>query len=214
MLTYSSTTHDSVVPDNFIYLTEVIPNIRFDLRYYSDDNFVGQPIPGYQSNVMIVTLQAAMALKKVQVDLAYGNFSLKIFDGYRPQQAVDYFVRWAGDTDDERMKELYYPNVEKDELFPKGFLVEQSSHSRGSTVDVTIISNENGSELDMGTPFDLFDQKSWPSDTTVTKEQRANRMLLRTVMSKHGFIGLDEEWWHFTLRDEPYPDTYFDFPVK
>jgi D-alanyl-D-alanine dipeptidase len=112
------------------------------------------------------------------------------------------------------MKELYYPNVEKFDLFPKGFLVEQSSHSRGSTVDVTIISNEDGSELDMGTPFDMFDLKSWPSDTTVTKEQRANRMLLRSAMSKHGFVGLEEEWWHFTLFNEPYPDTYFDFPVK
>lgn len=214
MFAYTSTTHSHDVPDNFIYLTEVIPNIRFDLRYYSDDNFVGQPIPGYESNVMILTLQAAMALKNVQQDLAYGNFSLKVFDGYRPQKAVDYFVRWAADSEDERMKEAYYPNVEKHELFPRGFLVEQSSHSRGSTVDLTIISNEDGSELDMGTPFDLFDMKSWPSDTTVSKEQRANRMLLRSVMSKHGFMGLEEEWWHFTLRDEPYPDTYFDFPVK
>jgi len=214
MFAYSSTTHAQDVPDNFIYLTEMIPNIRFDLRYYSDDNFVGQPIPGYESNVIIVTLEAATALKKVQQDLSYGNFSLKIFDGYRPQKAVDYFVRWASDPEDERMKAQYYPHVDKDELIPRGFIAEQSSHSRGSTVDATIISNSDGSELDMGTPFDLFDQKSWPSDTTVTKEQRANRMLLRSVMSKHGFIGLEEEWWHFTLRDEPYPDRYFDFPVK
>ena len=211
---YSSNTHDTEVPDNFIYLKEVIPHIRFDLRYYSDDNFVGQPIPGYESNVLIVTLQAAMALKKVQQDLAYSNFALKIFDAYRPQRAVDYFIRWANDPEDERMKEAYYPNVEKDELIPKGFIAEQSSHSRGSTVDCTIISREDSSELDMGTHFDLFDQKSWPSDTTVTTQQRANRQLLRIVMSKHGFLGLEEEWWHFTLRDEPFPDTYFDFPVK
>lgn len=214
MFSYSSITHSQEVPDNFIYLTEVIPYVEFDLRYYSDENFIGQPIPGYQSNVLIVTLQAAMALKKVQQDLSYSNFALKIFDAYRPQQAVDYFIRWANDPDDERMKGIYYPNVEKDELIPRGFIAEKSSHSRGSTVDLTIISLEDGRELDMGTPFDLFDQKSWPSDTTVTVQQRANRQLLRTVMSKHGFMGLEEEWWHFTLRDEPYPDTYFDFPVK
>jgi len=214
MFSYSSTTHAQDVPDNFIYLTEVIPYIAYDLRYYSDDNFIGQPVPGYQGNVVIVTLQAAMALKKVQQDLAYSNFALKIFDAYRPQKAADYFVRWANDPEDERMKAVYYPNVDKDELIPKGFIAAQSSHSRGSTVDVTIISLENGKELDMGTPFDLFDQKSWPSDTTVTVQQRANRQLLRSVMSKHGFVGLEEEWWHFTLFEEPYPDTYFDFPVK
>ncbi|MGA0936098.1 MAG: M15 family metallopeptidase [Pseudohongiellaceae bacterium] len=214
MYSYSSTTHAQDVPDNFIYLTEVIPYVEFDLRYYSDNNFIGQSIPGYHGNALIVSLQAAIALKKVQQDLAYSNFALKFFDAYRPQQAVDYFVRWANDPDDIRMKAQYYPNVDKDELIPKGFIAAKSSHSRGSTVDVTIISLENGQELDMGTPFDLFDQKSWPSDTTVSVQQRANRQLLRSVMSKHGFAGLEEEWWHFTLFDEPYPDTYFDFPVK
>ena len=214
MYLYSSTTHAQDVPDNFIYLAEVIPYVEFDLRYYSDNNFIGQPIPGYHGNALIVSLQAAIALKKVQQDLAYSNFALKFFDAYRPQQAVDYFVRWANDPDDIRMKAQYYPNVDKDELIPKGFIAAKSSHSRGSTVDVTIISLENGQELDMGTPFDLFDQKSWPSDTTVSVQQRANRQLLRSVMSKHGFAGLEEEWWHFTLFDEPYPDTYFDFPVK
>jgi len=214
MYSYSSTTHAQDVPDNFIYLTEVIPYVEFDLRYYSDNNFIGQPIPGYHGNALIVSLQSAIALKKVQQDLAYSNFALKFFDAYRPQQAVDYFVRWANDPDDIRMKAQYYPNVDKDELIPKGFIAAKSSHSRGSTVDVTIISLENGQELDMGTPFDLFDQKSWPSDTTVSVQQRANRQLLRSVMSKHGFAGLEEEWWHFTLFDEPYPDTYFDFPVK
>lgn len=214
MFAYSSITHAQDVPDNFIYLTEVIPHVEFDLRYFSDENFIGQPIPGYQSNVLITTLQAAMALKKVQQDLAYSHFALKFFDAYRPQRAVDFFVRWANDPDDIRMKDIYYPHMDKDELIPRGFIVEQSSHSRGSTVDVTIISLEDGRELDMGTPFDLFDQKSWPSDTTVTTQQRANRQLLRIAMSKYGFMGLEEEWWHFTLRDEPYPDTYFDFPVK
>ena len=214
MYSYSSTTHAQDVPDNFIYLTEVIPYVEFDLRYYSDNNFIGQPIPGYHGNALIVSLQSAIALKKVQQDLAYSNFALKFFDAYRPQQAVDYFVRWANDPDDIRMKAQYYPNVDKDELIPKGFIAAKSSHSRGSTVDVTIISLENGQELDMGTPFDLFDQKSWPSDTTVSVQQCANRQLLRSVMSKHGFAGLEEEWWHFTLFDEPYPDTYFDFPVK
>ena len=138
MFSYSSITHSQEVPDNFIYLTEVIPYVEFDLRYYSDENFIGQPIPGYQSNVLVVTLQAAMALKKVQQDLSYSNFALKIFDAYRPQRAVDYFIRWANDPDDERMKDIYYPNVEKDELIPRGFIAEKSSHSRGSTVDLLI----------------------------------------------------------------------------
>jgi len=214
MLAYSSNTHAQDVPDNFIYLKEVIPHMHFDLRYFSDDNFIGQRIPGYESNVFIVTLQAAMALKKVEQELSYAHLVLKYFDGYRPQCAVDHFIRWANDADDTRMKEIYYPNVDKSELIPRGFIVEKSSHSRGSTVDVTIIALDTGEELDMGTPFDLFDQKSWPSDTQVTVQQRSNRMLLRTAMMKHGFLGLEEEWWHFTLRDEPYPDTYFDFPVK
>jgi len=163
MYSYSSTTHAQDVPDNFIYLAEVIPYVEFDLRYYSDNNFIGQPIPGYHGNALIVSLQSAIALKKVQQDLAYSNFALKFFDAYRPQQAVDYFVRWANDPDDIRMKAQYYPNVDKDELIPKGFIAAKSSHSRGSTVDVTIISLENGQELDMGTPFDLFDQKSGPA---------------------------------------------------
>jgi len=214
MLAYSSNTHAQDVPDNFIYLKEVIPHMHFDLRYFSYDNFIGQRIPGYESNVFIVTLQAAMALKKVEQELSYAHLALKYFDGYRPQCAVDHFIRWANDADDTRMKEIYYPNVDKSELIPRGFIVEKSSHSRGSTVDVTIIALDTGEELDMGTPFDLFDQKSWPSDTQVTVQQRSNRMLLRTAMMKHGFLGLEEEWWHFTLRDEPYPDTYFDFPVK
>jgi D-alanyl-D-alanine dipeptidase len=214
MFSYSSITHAHDVPDNFIYLTEVIPHLEFDLRYYSEENFIGQPIPGYQSNVLIVTLQAALAMKKVQQDLSYSNFALKIFDAYRPQRAVDFFIRWASDPNDKRFKDIYYPNLGKVELIPRGFIAEKSSHSRGSTVDLTIISLEDGRELDMGTPFDLFDQKSRASDTTVTVQQRANRQLLRSVMSQHGFMGLEQEWWHFTLRDEPYPDTYFDFPVK
>ena len=214
MLAYSSINHNSEVPDNFVYVTDVIKGIRFDLRYYSDDNFVGQPIPGYGSNVLILTLQAAMALKKVQQELAYGNFALKVFDAYRPQRAVDFFTRWADDDEDERMKQIYYPNEEKSELIPKGFIAAQSAHSRGSTVDLTIYSMEDGLDLDMGTPFDFFDQKSWPSNTMVTTQQRANRQLLRTIMGKYGFGGVEEEWWHFTLLDEPYPDTYFDFPVK
>ena len=214
MLSYSSIEHHSEVPDNFIYVREVIPDLAVDLKYFDLDNFVGDRVPGYEANRFILTLEASAALKKVQQDLRYGGLALKVFDGYRPQCAVDYFIQWAHDTNDLRTKAQYYPNIDKERIFPEGYLVEKSSHSRGSTVDLTLIDLASGQELDMGTPFDFFDLASWPSSTEVTLQQRANRMLLRSVMNKQGFVGVDEEWWHFTLRDEPYPDTYFGFPVK
>jgi D-alanyl-D-alanine dipeptidase len=214
MLSFSAIHHHDEVPDNFIYLREVIHDIAVDLKYCSDNNFTGSRVPGYDTERLIVTLEAAMALKKVQQELLYGNLALKIFDAYRPQRAVDHFIAWAHDEADTCTKAIYYPNVDKSRIFPEGYLVEKSSHSRGSTVDLTLIDKSTGEELDMGTPFDFFDLLSWPSSLEVSLQQRANRMLLHNVMQRHGFAGVEEEWWHFTLKNEPWPDTYFDFPVR
>jgi D-alanyl-D-alanine dipeptidase len=214
MLSFSAIHHNDEVPDNFIYLREVIHDIEVDLRYCSDNNFTGRRVPGYEAERLIVTLDAAMALGKIQQELLYGNLALKIFDGYRPQRAVDHFIAWAHDGADTSTKAAYYPNVDKDRIFPEGYLVEKSSHSRGSTVDLTLIDKSSGEELDMGTPFDFFDLLSWPGSLEVSLQQRANRMLLRNVMQRHGFVGVEEEWWHFTLKSEPWPDTYFNFPVR
>ena len=175
---------------------------------------MGERIPGYEAERAIGTLELALALKDVQRELAYANLELKIFDAYRPQRAVDHFIRWAHDAADIRTKAEYYPNIGKEEIFPKGYLLEHSSHSRGSTVDLTIIDSYTFLELDMGTAFDFFDELSWPASLLVSPQQRANRQLLRSLMTKHGFVPVEEEWWHFTLRDEPYPETYFDFPIR
>ena len=150
----------------------------------------------------------------MQQVLAADGLGLKVFDAYRPQRAVDDFMRWAADPDDTTMKATYYPNVDKSDLIPKGYIAARSGHSRGSTVDVTLARLTDGRELDMGGPFDYFDPLSWPSSMRVTAAQYRNRMKLREVMTRHGFEPLREEWWHFTLRSEPYPDTYFDFPVR
>lgn len=214
MLSFSAVAHNQNLPDKFVYLRELIPDLAQDIRYFSTDNFIGDRIPGYDVECLIATVEAALALQKVQQELAYGSLALKVFDAYRPQRAVDYFIRWALDPTDVRRKAEYYPNLRKEDLFPAGYLVEFSTHSRGSTVDLTIIDLCSGNELDMGTPFDFFDPLSWPGSTAVSPQQRANRMLLRSVMSKHGFTPVDEEWWHFTLNNEPYPDTWFDFPIR
>ncbi len=202
------------LPKGFTYVREAIPDVTCEMRYYSGENFVGKRIDGYLQDRCILSADAAFALQKVQQDLRRFGLSLKIFDAYRPQSAVDHFVRWAKDLKDTKMKDLYYPKVAKEELFKEGYIAERSSHSRGSTVDITVIDLKSKSELDMGSGFDLFDPVSWPSYPNLTAEQRANRMLLRTLMDHHGFEPYKQEWWHFTLRNEPFPDTYFDFPVK
>lgn len=214
MLSFSAIEHNAEIPDNFVDLREVIPGLVQDVCYYSTNNFIGDRIPGYEAERLIGTLEMALALKEVQRELAYGNFELKVFDAYRPQRAVDHFIRWAHDPADTRTKAAYYPNINKEDIFPQGYLVELSSHSRGSTVDLTLIDSYTFAEIDMGTPFDFFDQKSWPASLEVTPQQRANRLLLRSLMGKHGFAPIEGEWWHFTLKDEPYPESYFDFPIR
>lgn len=211
---FSAVEHHDEIPDNFVHLREVAPDIVEDVRYHGSDNFVGGPVPGYDAPRLILTLEAALALQRAQAELAYAGLALKVFDAYRPQRAVDFFGRWADDTADVRMQQRFYPQVQKHELFALGYLVRQSSHSRGSTVDLTLIDAVSGQELDMGTEFDFFDLASWPSSTLVSAGQRTNRLLLRSVMTTAGFRGVEEEWWHFTLVDEPWPSRYFDFVIR
>ena len=202
------------IPDGFVDIQQVDPTIVVDIRYFSSDNFVGERISGYKAAKAISTEETAQALANAQRDLKQFGLGFKVFDAYRPQPAVDHFVRWAEDLSDTRMKEKYYPTVEKKNLFRDGYIAAKSGHSRGSTVDLTLIDLASGEELDMGTGWDYFGKASWPSSPKSTAQQRANRMLLQSVMLKNGFKPLKEEWWHFTLADEPYPETYFTFNVK
>lgn len=190
------------------------PSMVVDIRYFGTDNFVGKRIDGYEAPRCLLTPAAADALRGVQQHLAPFGLGLKVFDCYRPQRAVDHFVRWANDLNDTRQKARFYPDVPKNELFARGYIAARSGHSRGSTVDLTLVDLASGRELDMGTPFDYFSPRSWPQDARSTPAQRAHRMLLRTVMRAEGFKPLREEWWHFTLENEPYPVTYFDLPVR
>ena len=203
-------------PAGFVEIRDVVPDVVVELRYLSEDNFVGGPVDGYSAEKCFVSAEAADALAGVQRELAAFGLGLKVFDAYRPQRAVDHFLRWAEDLSDTKMKAEYYPEVEKANLFRDGYIAARSGHSRGSTVDLTLVSAASGEpvELDMGTGWDHFGPRSWPSSLEVAPQQRANRMLLQTLMVKHGFRPLAEEWWHFTLEDEPFPDTYFDFVVE
>jgi len=184
------------------------------LRYCNDNNFVGQQIDGYEKEVVITTTQTAKALKKIQDTLKTQGLGLKIYDAYRPQRAVNHFVRWAKQINDTLKKEEFYPNVKKRNLFKEGYIASKSRHSSGSTVDLTIINLETGEELDMGTPYDFFGPESWVENKNLTQKQQANRQLLQKVMLTNGFRNYPQEWWHFTLRGEPYRNQYFDFPVK
>ena len=199
---------------DFVLLSEAVPDAILEIRYYSTYNFVGDRIDGYEEPVALLTKEAAAALNEVSAELLEKGYRLKIYDAYRPQEAVTNFVEWAQDEDDTRMKEYFYPELEKDVLFPQGYIAEHSGHSRGSTVDLTLFDMKTEKEVDMGGTFDYFGELSHPDCTDITPEQYANRMILREAMMNHGFKPLEEEWWHFTLENEPYPDTYFTFPVN
>ena len=199
---------------DFVLLSEAVPDAILEIRYYSTYNFVGERIDGYEEPVALLTKEAADALEEVSEDLEEQGYRLKIFDAYRPQMAVDNFVEWAEDVDDTKMKDYFYPELDKSVLFDQGYIAEHSGHSRGSTLDLTLFDMETEKEVDMGGTFDYFGELSHPDYTGITDEQYENRMILRNAMMKHGFKPLDEEWWHFTLEDEPYPDTYFTFPVS
>ena len=198
----------------FVLLSDAVPDVILEIRYYSTFNFVGDRIDGYEQPVALLTKEAAAALKAASDEWIGMGYRLKIFDAYRPQKAVTHFMNWALDTEDTRMKAYFYPDLEKDVLFPLGYIAEHSGHSRGSTVDLTLFDMETEKELDMGGPFDFFGKLSRPDCLDVSKEQYANRMLLREGMLRRGFKPLAEEWWHFTLAEEPYPDTYLTFPVR
>lgn len=200
-------------PDGFVSVSEVIPDVLLDVRYYSTYNFVSERVDGYEAPVVLLTKEAADALALVNADMRRKGLRLVLYDGYRPQRAVDHFVRWA-ESADESMRAAFYPDVEKRDLFERGFIARRSGHSRGSTVDLTLLEEKTGMLLDMGGPFDFFGELSHPDYPGVTPAQHTNRMLLRQAMLDHGFKPLSTEWWHFTLKDEPYPDTYFDFPVR
>ena len=201
-------------PSGFVLLSDMIPSIVQEIRYFSTYNFVGDRIDGYEEPCAILTKEAARALKTVSNEMLVQGYRLKIFDTYRPACAVKHFVLWGIEDQDIRMKPYFYPDLEKQELFLKGYVAKKSSHSRGSTVDLTLLDMKTGKELDMGSPFDLFSEKSHPDFRGITEEQYENRMILRNAMLRNGFAPIDCEWWHFTLENEPYPDIYFDFPLS
>ena len=199
---------------DFVVLADYVPGIIQEIRYYSTYNFIGDRIDGYEEPCALLTKEAARALKTVANEANVLGYRLKIFDTYRPARAVKHFVLWGIEDMDLRMKPYFYPDLEKQELFIKGYIASQSSHSRGSTVDLTLFDMKTGREVDMGSPFDMFSEVSHPDYSGITEEQFENRILLSSLMMKAGFVPIDCEWWHFTLENEPFPDTYFDFPVS
>ncbi len=229
---------ESNMPNDIVDIEKIIPSIVLDIRYHGPHNFVGEKVDGYRAPKCLITRKAAESLAKVQWELKEMSLSLKIYDCYRPQRSVDHFVRWAQDTNDVRTKGEFYPTVDKRNLFRDGYIAKKSGHSRGSTIDLTIVSlpvpqqdaytpgqplaacyaahdkRFRDNSIDMGTGFDCFHELSHPGNLKVGHQQRANRLLLKSLMDKYGFRNYDQEWWHFTLRDEPYPDSYFDFPVE
>ena len=236
-LTLSVQYFSQSIPEGFVEIREIIPDVSLDLRYLTNHNFLGVPVDGYRTEKCYITKAAADSLEKVQTELKKFNLSLKIYDAYRPQRAVDHFVRWAKDLSDTLTKKEFYPTVDKSRLFVDGYIAEKSGHSRGSTIDLTIvpiplpyqpefdINNQcecfestdkrfKDNSIDMGTGFDCFHSLSHTENINLTPQQRANRLLLKSLMNKYGFKNLAEEWWHFTLQNEPYPSTYFDFIIE
>ena len=201
-------------PGGFVLLADVVPHIVQEIRYYSTYNFIGERIDGYEEPCALCTQEAARALRTVSNEMFVRGYRLKVFDAYRPVSAVKQFILWGIEDQDVRMKPYFYPTLEKQELFARGYIAKQSSHSRGSAIDLTLLDMRTGKELDMGSPFDLFSEASHPDYRGVTEEQYENRMILRSAMLRNGFLPIDCEWWHFVLGDEPYPDTYFAFPVS
>ena len=201
-------------PSGFVVLADFVPAIIQEIRYYSTYNFIGERIDGYEEPCALLTIEAARALKAASNELFVKGYRLKVFDAYRPAPAVRQFVLWGIEDTDIRMKPYFYPDLEKQELFRTGYIAKQSSHSRGSAIDLTLLDMRTGKEVDMGSPFDLFSEVSHPDCCSITEEQYENRMLLQSTMVRNGFEPIFCEWWHFMLKNEPYPDTYFEFPVS
>ena len=211
----------------FVNIADVIPDVILEVRYYSNYNFVGRRINGYEQPVALMTRVAADSLRAVSDDLKQHGYLLKIYDAYRPQRAVDHFLAWAQDNSDTLTRAYFYPYLTKPQVFEQEYVAKRSGHSRGSTVDLTLFDMKTGKEVDMGGTFDWFGEESHPDycgnpetleyqprEGGITSEQFYNRMVLRAAMLRHGFRPLDNEWWHFTLKNEPFADTYFDFPVR
>lgn len=226
----SAPTDDS---SQFVTLTDVVPDAILEIRYFGTYNFVGERIDGYEEPTALLTREAADSLKAVSDDVMAQGYRLKIYDAYRPQKGVDHFVRWAANVSDTRMKAYFYPDLDKSVLFKQDYIMEKSGHTRGSTVDLTLFDMKTEKEVDMGGTFDWFgpeshpdfcgnpekgeytgDNSESPQARSITPEQFENRMILREAMLRHGFKPLDSEWWHFTLKNEPFTNTYFTFPVK
>ncbi len=201
-------------PSGFVLLSDLVPQAIQEIRYFSTYNFIGERIDGYEEPCALITAEAARALKSVSNELGVIGYRLKVFDAYRPTAAVKQFVFWALEDNDVRMKPYFYPDINKEDTISLGYIASRSSHSRGSTIDLTLLDMQTGKELDMGTPFDFFGELSHPDNRDVTNEQYENRMLLQRAMVRNGFVPYECEWWHFTLENEPYPDTYFSFPVS
>ena len=204
----------AALPDGFVYVAEAVPDVLLEMRYYSTYNFVCARVDGYKAPVAVLSAEAATALRRAAEAAAARGYVLKIFDAYRPQAAVDHFVRWADDARDTKCKDIFYPQVDKARLFELGYIAARSGHSRGSTVDLTLVDRLDGRELDMGSPFDFFGPISHHGTPLITRQQAANRAILLAIMQESGFTPYAEEWWHYTLNNEPYPDTYFRFEVQ
>ena len=213
-LSHSILSIAQTLPDGFVYLHKIDKTIKIELRYLSNNNFIGSPIKGYKKNVLVLTKSTAIGLQQAQQQLLKLGLGLKVFDAYRPQEAVDHFVRWAKALNDTIMKKEYYPKVLKSELFQRGYIAEKSGHTRGSTVDLTIINLKSGKELDMGSSYDFFGKQSHVFYSRITNNQKKNRLLLRNTMLSHGFKPYEFEWWHFTLKNETFPNTYFNFSIE
>lgn len=201
------------LPEGFVYIDELIEDCIIDAKYAGTENFMGRPADGYEQPLVVMTKEVAERCVKAAEILRKQGYVLKFFDAYRPQRAVDDFCRWGEDMDDIRRKPVQYPNVDKKDMF-NGYIARRSGHTRGKAVDLTIVDTKTHQELDMGSGFDYMDPRSWPDSDEVTPEQRKNRYLLRDVMLSVGFTPYECEWWHFSVNPEPYPDTYFDFPIK
>ncbi len=200
------------IPQGFVYIADVIPDPVFDIRYATSYNFVGTPIDGYHAPKPVLTREAAAALAQAAKDLRKQGYRILVYDAYRPQKAVTHFVRWINDPEAAGVK-AFFPNLTKGDLLKGRYIDARSGHSRGSVIDLTL-ARMDGTPVDMGGTFDLFDEVSHPNATQITPEQRRNRLILKEAMEKAGFVQLDTEWWHFRLKDEPYPDTYYDFDVE
>ncbi|MFD9903486.1 D-Ala-D-Ala dipeptidase VanX [Streptomyces sp. NPDC059063] len=199
--------------DDFVYLDELVPGIRWDAKYATGDNFTGKPVDGYLANRIVGTRALCTALGRAQAEAASLGFGLLVWDGYRPQRAVDSFLRWSEQPEDGRTKERHYPNIERPELFDKGYVAAKSGHSRGSSVDLTLYTLATGENARMGGDHDLMDPVSHHGASGITPIEAGNRELLCSIMEDCGFVRYECEWWHYTLKSEPYSDVYFDFPV-